>query len=56
MITVRVPLGERSYDVVVGHGARVELRRLLPEGARRVAVVGQASIPFDVDDIPGRSP
>ncbi|MFM2182183.1 MAG: 3-dehydroquinate synthase [Actinomycetota bacterium] len=49
MITVRVPLGERSYDVVVGHGARGELRRLLPEGARRVVVVGQASIPFDVD-------
>ena len=25
MITVRVPLGERSYDVLVGHGARREL-------------------------------
>ncbi|MFM7045990.1 MAG: 3-dehydroquinate synthase family protein [Ilumatobacteraceae bacterium] len=49
MITVRVPLGTRSYDVVVGHGARSELGRLLPSGTRRVAVVGQASIPLAVD-------
>ena len=25
MITVAVPLGDRSYDVLVGHGARHEL-------------------------------
>lgn len=49
MITVTVPLGERSYDVVVGHGARHDLRRLLPSGARRVALVSQAGIPFEVD-------
>lgn len=30
MITVRVPLGDRSYDVLVGNGARSELAALLP--------------------------
>lgn len=49
MITVRVPLGDRSYDVLVGHGARSELSALLPRSTRRVAVVTQAGIPFDVD-------
>ena len=49
MITVRVPLGDRSYDVLVGHGARLELAALLPASARRAAVVTQAGIPFDVD-------
>ncbi len=28
--TVRVPLAERSYDVLVGHGARHELASLIP--------------------------
>lgn len=49
MITVRVPLGDRSYDVLVGSGARAELARLLPATARRVAVVTQQGIPFTVD-------
>ena len=49
MITVRVPLGDRSYDVLVGHGARHELSALLPATARRAAVVTQAGIPLDVD-------
>ncbi len=49
MITVRVPLGDRSYDVLVGVGARSELAAMLPAAARRVAVVTQAGIPFDVD-------
>ncbi len=52
MISVEVPLGSRSYDVVVGAGARHELSRLLPPTARRVAVVTQTSIPMTVD--PGR--
>jgi 5-deoxy-5-amino-3-dehydroquinate synthase len=47
--TVRVPLGDRSYDVVVGHGARHELASLLPATARRAAVVTQAGIPVEVD-------
>ena len=46
---VTVPLGDRSYDVVVGHGAVVALAGLLPPTARRVAVVSQATIPFAVD-------
>jgi 5-deoxy-5-amino-3-dehydroquinate synthase len=44
--TVRVPLGDRSYDVVVGQGARVALGELLPTTARRAVVVTQAGIPF----------
>lgn len=49
MITVRVPLGERSYDVLVGHGARSELAGLLPSTAKRAAVVTQQGIPIEVD-------
>ncbi len=49
MITVQVPLGDRSYDVLVGHGARSELPALLPATARRAAVVTQDGIPFEVD-------
>ncbi len=47
--TVRVPLGERSYDVLVGHGARTELASLLPTTARRAAVVTQPGIPLEID-------
>ena len=46
---VRVDLGDRGYDVVIGHGAAGELPELLPAGARRVALVTQASVPFTVD-------
>ncbi|MEO8266403.1 MAG: 3-dehydroquinate synthase family protein [Ilumatobacteraceae bacterium] len=49
MITIRVPLGERSYDVLVGHGARSELAGLLPSTARRAAIVTQPGIPLDLD-------
>ena len=50
MITVEVPLpGERSYPVLVGSGAVESLRDLLPEHARRVAVITQASVPVEVD-------
>ncbi|MEZ5273560.1 MAG: 3-dehydroquinate synthase family protein [Ilumatobacteraceae bacterium] len=49
MITVRVPLGERSYDVIVGHGVVSELAALLPPAAARAAVVTQAGIPLQVD-------
>jgi 5-deoxy-5-amino-3-dehydroquinate synthase len=49
MITVRVPLGERAYDVLVGHGTRSELPALLPRTARRAAIVTQAGIPLEVD-------
>jgi 5-deoxy-5-amino-3-dehydroquinate synthase len=49
VIRVPVPLGERSYDVLVGHGARHRLLEVLPVGVERAAVVTQASIPWTVD-------
>ena len=49
MITVRVPLGDRSYDVLVGHGARRELGGLIPSTAKRAAIVTQHGIPLDLD-------
>jgi 5-deoxy-5-amino-3-dehydroquinate synthase len=45
---VRVPLGERSYDVLVGHGAAVQLGELLPPSARRAAVVSQPGLPVSI--------
>ena len=41
---VRVPLAERAYDVVVGHGAAAELAGLLPAGVQRAAIVTQPGI------------
>jgi 5-deoxy-5-amino-3-dehydroquinate synthase len=49
MITVHVPLGDRSYDVLVGHGTRSELAGLLPLSAKRAAIVTQVGIPLDVE-------
>lgn len=49
MRRVRVPLGERSYNVLVGPGVRRELAAVLPKGVRRAAVVTQANIPVTVD-------
>ena len=43
---VTVPLGERSYDVVVGSGAITEFRDALPGNVRRLVVVTQRSIPL----------
>ena len=48
MITVPVSLGDRSYDVLVGHGARHELAGLLPSTAKRAAIVTQEGIPLDI--------
>jgi 5-deoxy-5-amino-3-dehydroquinate synthase len=45
---VRVPLGDRSYEVIVGHGAARFLGTLLPASAKRAAVVTQDGVPFDV--------
>ncbi len=50
MIRVEVRLsGGRSYPVLVGPGAVGDLASVVPSGARRVAVVTQASIPVEVD-------
>lgn len=61
-ITVRVPLGDRSYDVVVGTGAVRDVSSLVPAGVRRAALVTQAGnpmaalvdpgVPFSVVEIP----
>ena len=51
-VTVEVRLGDRSYPVVVGAGVRAHLGALLDPAARRVAVVTQGGIGFEVD--PGR--
>jgi 5-deoxy-5-amino-3-dehydroquinate synthase len=52
VITVPVELGERSYPVIVGAGARHELAAVVPRGARRAAVVTQHDLGIEVD--PGR--
>jgi 5-deoxy-5-amino-3-dehydroquinate synthase len=52
MIEVPVELGDRSYEVVVGEGARHELARLVAAAvptARRAVVITQAGINVSVD-------
>ena len=46
---VHVPLGARSYDVVVGSGAVDRLPELVPAGAHRAAVITQHDGPAAVD-------
>ena len=49
MITVPVVLGDRSYDVLVGAGARHRLGEVIPTGAQRAAIVTQPDLPVTVD-------
>lgn len=49
MIEVRVDLGDRTYRVLVGAGARHRLCEVIPVGAQRAAVVTQDQIPWPVD-------
>ncbi|MCU1353577.1 MAG: aroB [Acidimicrobiales bacterium] len=49
MIEVEVPLGDRSYPVLVGSGARHRLLEVLPIGAKRAAIVTQPGIGVVVD-------
>ncbi|MDQ3978451.1 MAG: 3-dehydroquinate synthase [Actinomycetota bacterium] len=49
MITVPVRLGARSYDVLVGRGARHRLLEVLPGQAARAAIVTQDSVGVPVD-------
>lgn len=44
MIQIEVPLGERSYPVLVGPAALGELSSLVPDDVRRVAFVTQENI------------
>ncbi len=46
---VEVPLGERSYEVVIGPGVRHQLSARLPAGARRAAIVTQEGIGVEVE-------
>jgi 5-deoxy-5-amino-3-dehydroquinate synthase len=53
LLRVTVPLGDgRDYPVLVGDGAADRLPTLIPERARRVAIVTQEGVPVEVD--PGR--
>jgi len=45
---ITVPLEERSYDVIVGHGAAEFLGSVLPTTAHRAAIVTQKGIPIDI--------
>jgi len=50
LITVPVPLsGGRSYDVLVGPGARHRLLEVLPVGVHRAAIVTQETVGVGVD-------
>jgi 5-deoxy-5-amino-3-dehydroquinate synthase len=46
---IGVDLGARSYDVLIGRGARHELAGLIPASARKALVVTQAGIGVTVD-------
>ena len=49
MLTVRVALKERAYDVLIGPGVVRELAGVLPSGVKKVAIVTQPGIGIDVD-------
>jgi 5-deoxy-5-amino-3-dehydroquinate synthase len=44
MKEVRVDLGERSYPVLVGHGARHSLGSVVPAGPKKAAVITQEAV------------
>jgi 5-deoxy-5-amino-3-dehydroquinate synthase len=46
---VPVDLGDRSYEVVIGHGARHLVSEFIPATARRAAIVTQRNIGVAVD-------
>lgn len=46
---VPVALGDRSYEVVIGRGARHELPAYVPARSRRAAIVTQRGIDVEVD-------
>jgi 5-deoxy-5-amino-3-dehydroquinate synthase len=47
---VRVELGERSYNVVIGSGVRSQIASMVPATAKRAVIVTQATIPFSVEE------
>jgi len=46
---IDVDLGERSYRVHVGGGALQLLPEVIPAGVRRVAIITQQAVPWEVD-------
>lgn len=51
MRQVTVPIADRSYEVIVGHGAVAALDEAVPKSAGRVAVVTQAGIPAQFNEL-----
>lgn len=49
MISIPVSLGDRSYEVLVGAGARHRLAEVLPPSARRAVIVTQEAVGWGVD-------
>ncbi len=49
MHEITVGLGERSYPILVGAGARQRLLEFIPTGATRAAIVTQLTIPWTVE-------
>ncbi|MGH9107812.1 MAG: 3-dehydroquinate synthase family protein [Acidimicrobiales bacterium] len=49
MKQLTVELGEKSYPVLVGSGARKSLSSLLPASAKKAAIVTQAAVGVEVD-------
>ncbi|HEY5664135.1 MAG TPA: 3-dehydroquinate synthase family protein [Ilumatobacter sp.] len=50
---VQVPIDDRGYEVVVGHGAARLVGSMLPAQARRAAIVTQHGVPVEIQaDLP----
>ena len=56
MRSVEVALADRSYPVVVGHGAVGALAEIVPDAARRAVVVTQAGIPRPFRELAAQLP
>ena len=55
MIRLEVPLGSRSYPVVVGASAICEFESLVPDGVSRIAFVTQPGINVSLEtELPSR--
>ena len=46
---VAVPLGDRSYEVIVGSGAAAHVGSLMPASAERAAIVTQPGVPHVIE-------
>ena len=46
---VTVPLADRAYDVIVGHGAATYVGSVIPDTAKRAAIVTQPGLPIEIE-------